>query len=519
MTASERPNADPGWRPSDGQGASPAGVAAAPERTGSLEAPAPEPSTGGADDALAAQRQARALRRQRRLEMAAQDVEMPAGDASGVVDLSDRRNRWRLRRQAAGIEALAQTVARRQAEGRAPQPRLVPARKRTRLSAWRSRLSRLKPRRLLVPMSFALVVALPSVVAAVYLFFIAADQYDSSVSFTIRSLSPASAAGGVLGMLTSNVSGTTTSDSYILINYLQSQQGVEDIDKQVNLRQVFNRNGADWFFRLGKDAPIEDLVRYWNRMVGANFEASTGIISIDVKAFSAPDAQRVAQAILNRSLTVITALSKQAREDAVSFAKNEVARAEMRLKFADREVQNFRNSSQEIDPSANVKVAMEVIGSLQKSLTEARAEQRQLSGYLNKNSPALQLLSSKIASLEKQLAEEQKVLGTGNSVGGTAGHPASSPSATLSAKVGRYQELLVEQGFAQKAYTTALGGLEKAEVEAAAHDRFLATFVTPTMAQTSEYPRRIVYSLVVFGGLLILWGSTVLIVYNIRDRV
>ncbi|HVV94955.1 MAG TPA: hypothetical protein VHD15_16200, partial [Hyphomicrobiales bacterium] len=429
-----------------------------------------------------------------------------------VVDLVARRAvRRRARRQAAAADDLAKAVARRRvaAPDRAPVPFY------RKPVAAVARLTRFKLRHIIIIASFILVVAIPSIAASVYLFFVAADQYDSTFSFEIRSLSPAATTGSVLGILTSNVSGTTTSDSYILVNYLQSQQGVEDINKQIDLHKIFNRNGADWYFRLGKSATVEDLVRYWNSMVSMNYEQTTGIIAIDVKAFSAADAHQVAQAVLDRSRALVTTLSKQAREDAVSFAKGEVARAEMRLKFANREVQNFRNSEQEIDPTANVKVAMELIGTLQKDLTTSRAEEKQLSGYLDKSSPTLQLLKSKIASLEKQLAEEQKVLGTG----GQASGQAATGTSTLSAKVGRYQELEVEQSFAQKAYTTALAGLEKAEVEAAARDRFLATFVAPTTAETAQYPRRLVYSLVVFGGLLILWGSAVLIVYNIRDRV
>lgn len=447
-----------------------------------------------------------------------------------VVDLiAARQLRRRRARQFAAESDQVEKSPSLYAEPNAPEPERVP---RTvdepPVEANKvERTRRFKTRHIVIIATLIGCVFLPAIATAIYMFFIAADQYDSQVSFSVRSLSPAAASSSLLGMITSDVSGTTTSDSFILTQYLQSQQAVAAIDKEIDLRKLFNRQGADWYFRLGAHKKIEDLVSYWNWMVSSSFESSTGIITVDVHAFSPQDARTIAQAILDKSQALVTTLSQQARNDAVSFAKGEVARAEMRLKFANRELQNFRDREQEIDPTANVKVAMDLISALQQQLTSARAEQKQLSGYLNKESPTLQLLNSKISSLEKQLAEEQRVLGTGDlgPVGGgnAAATAAQSggrlpPKATLSSKVGRFQELSVEQDFAQKAYTSALAAAEKAEVEAAARDRFLATFVSPTVAETAEYPRRVIYTLLIFGALLILWASTVLIVYNIRDR-
>lgn len=48
--------------------------------------------------------------------------------------------------------------------------------------------------------------------------------------------------------------------------------------------------------------------------------------------------------------------------------------------------------------------------------------------------------------------------------------------------------------------------------------RYLATFIEPTLSQLAQYPSRLMNVALVFLGGLFLWGVITMAYYNIRDR-
>ena len=81
-----------------------------------------------------------------------------------------------------------------------------------------------------------------------------------------------------------------------------------------------------------------------------------------------------------------------------------------------------------------------------------------------------------------------------------------------------YQNLIMEQDFAQKAYLTALAAYDQAINDAQHQTRYLATYLQPTLAQTSTAPQRGLRTLLAaFVGLLA-WSIGVMIFYALRDR-
>ncbi len=72
--------------------------------------------------------------------------------------------------------------------------------------------------------------------------------------------------------------------------------------------------------------------------------------------------------------------------------------------------------------------------------------------------------------------------------------------------------------FAQKSYVAALATLEAARADAQRQSRYLAAYVTPTLAEKPLYPKRaqILVVMAVFLGLG--WAVMVLVLYNLRDR-
>ena len=240
-----------------------------------------------------------------------------------------------------------------------------------------------------VLISFLLFVLIPTVLTAWYLYVRAVDQYASTVGFSVRT-EEASSAIELLGGITA-LSGSSSSDTDILYEFLQSQELVATLDDQLDLRSIWSRADpeTDPIFAYHAPGTIEDLVRYWERMVRVYYDGSTGLLEVRVLAFAPDDAQAIAQAIFRESSAMINELSAIAREDALSYARDELEQSRERLAEARVAIAEWRNRNQTVDPTADTQGQMGLVTNLQAQLAEALIELDLLQDTTRENDPRL----------------------------------------------------------------------------------------------------------------------------------
>ncbi|MCA1371211.1 RkpR, polysaccharide export protein [Bradyrhizobium sp. BRP14] len=376
-------------------------------------------------------------------------------------------------------------------------------------------LKKLRLRHTIIGASFLGLVALPATFASLYMAFIAADQYHSTTSFAVRSIE-----GGVstdiLGMFTQASGGSTVSDSYILMDYILSERMAADADRRFKLEDVYATRGLDYFYGIGSDLPIEDKLAYWRDMVSVNFDHASGIMQVTVKAFDPKQAQAISQFIVNQSDNLVNSLSLSARNDVLRAAQDEVLAGEARLSKARSALRDYRDKSQEISPEEGAKLAVQLIGGLEGELTKLNADLAAAKSQMSEGTPRIRVLKTRIESLEHQIAVERQRLGAGERKRLSTADDANS--ADVAGRIAQFEELETEREFAERAYTAALGSLEKARIEANNRQRYLALFIEPTLSELAQYPSRLLNVLLVTLGLLFAWGIGVMSYYNIRDR-
>jgi capsular polysaccharide transport system permease protein len=361
--------------------------------------------------------------------------------------------------------------------------------------------------------SFLVMVGLPALLATLYFGFLASDQYHAEARFAVRGTE--NAPGDILGMITGTPGGGASSgDSYMLQQYIVSREMVEAVSASVDVEAVFNRPEADVLARLGEDKPIEAVVDYWTRMVSAEFDPYSGIITLEVRAFRADDAQVLASSIVRQSEIMVNRLADKARADAIAFAQRELEFAEWRLQDARRAVIEFQNSESTLDPTSNAQMSQQIVVDLEGRLSEARAQLASVSELAGPDSPSARVLQSQIAAMETQIAiEKRKVSGlepSGQAVAGGAG---------LSGKIADFQELKTAEEFAKQVYMTTLSGLESARAEAKRTHSYLATFVSPMVAQQALYPLRTVNTILIIVVAIGIWAIGGLLYAAVRDHL
>lgn len=365
--------------------------------------------------------------------------------------------------------------------------------------------ARIRLRHWMTLASFVLLVLVPFGLTAAYLYGRAADQYHSELAYSIRSEESASAAAGLLGAIT-NLGTGSASDTDILFEYIRSQGIVEIIDRELDLRAIYNRAEGDPVFTLGPDASIEALVAFWRRMVRISFETGAGIIHVEAKAFTPEDARAISTAILRHSSELVNKLSEQARSDALRFAQEEQTDAEAALQAMRAKLSDFRRENRIVDPSGDVAGQAGLLNALQSELAQALVERDMLSTYADEGDQRMLQANRRIDAIGARIEAERASLGV------------PGQASALPEVVGRYEELLVDLQFANTAYTQALANLAAARAESRRQSRYLAPHVQPTRAESALYPRRALLAGLTLLFLTLGWSIGMLIYYNVRDN-
>ena len=359
-------------------------------------------------------------------------------------------------------------------------------------------------------LAFLVMVLTPVGAAGWYLTQRAVDQYASTVGFTVRSEDISSAAD-ILGGLGSTFGGGSASrDGDILYEFILSQEIVRKVHARLDLAALYSPHYAtDPLLSYNPDGTIEDLTEFWQRMVRVSYDASSGLMELRVLAFTPEDARAIAEAIFDESSTKINALSAIARADATRYAQEDLDLALERLKSAREAMTAFRLANQIVDPNADIQTQVGLLATLQEQQATALIEYQLLSDTTRDGDPRVEQARRRLEVIEAQIAEERRKFGVGG--GGEGG-------VEYATTIAEFERLTVDREFAEAAYAAAQSAYDAARAEANRQSRYLAAYISPTLAEKSEFPQRILIVGVVALFSFLVWAILSLMFYALRDR-
>jgi capsular polysaccharide transport system permease protein len=357
-----------------------------------------------------------------------------------------------------------------------------------------------------------LLVALPTLLTALYLFLFAADQYQSEAHFYViggsSGSSVSSSAGGVGALLTgSGATSKAEEETLAVIDYFNSHDAVRDLRHNLDLPGIYRRPEADILARLSKDATAEQIYKYLFVIfpkIEAYIDFNNGVGVLKIKGFRPEDAQAVADTMLSSGEKLMDDLSKRVRNQILELARNEVKRSEARVSEVSARITDFRLHHESIDPDKSAGTVLSVIGSLEGDLAQARSNLKSKQAYLKPDSPEYITILNQIAGLETEIDSQRRRL--------------TGADGSMAPTMAAYDNLLVERQFAEQDYTSVLASLESARIQASQQHYFLVRVVEPNKAEESEYPQRFLTVITVFFALWLTYGITSLIVSGIREH-
>lgn len=356
-----------------------------------------------------------------------------------------------------------------------------------------------------LPIGFIVVVAIPTLLAAIYYLVIASPRYVSEARFVVRS--PNVGQPSAVGLALQGVGFSTgMNDAFAVHEYMTSRDGLREIQKRFDLNRVLSRPGADMLSRYPKPwekRSEESLHKAFQRFLVVGYDAATGISTIRVEAFSPRDAQAINTALLDGGEALINRLNDRSSANAIRDAQASFQKAQTEVAGAQQALTALRNNSQFIDPRLAAAESSEVIGGLLVAVAQLRAERTQLAMEAP-SSPQLPSIDNRIAAYESQIAEARaKVAGS---------------SSSLAPKVGAFEELTFRREIADKQLAQATATLLTAEQDARRQKLYLERIVVPSLPDDPAEPRRFIAILTVFATSLLAYGVGWLLWAGVKEH-
>jgi capsular polysaccharide transport system permease protein len=352
---------------------------------------------------------------------------------------------------------------------------------------------------------FLLTVVLPTLVATIYFGLLASDVYVSESQFVVRSPDKPSTSG--LGVLLKSTGFSNAGDEvYAAQDYVRSRDALRALNKNDAVARAYHANDVSIFDRfnpLGLTGTFEDLYRFYQRKVTVQYDTTSSVATLTVRAFTPEEAFRFNRQLLELSEALINRLNIRGRNDVVQTAAREVQDAQIEARNAAVALAAYRNNHGVVDPEQQAKVQLEMISKLQDELIGARVQLQQLQQMAPEN-PQIPLLTTRISGLEHQIAEQK-----GEVAGGHR---------SLSATAVQYERLELERQYADRRLAAAMNSLQDAEDEARRKQAYVERIEQPSLPDDPAEPERLRGIIATFALGLIAWGILRLLFAGVREH-
>jgi len=372
------------------------------------------------------------------------------------------------------------------------------------LSEKLTKRSLMKARRRASPL-FLLTVLIPTVASILYYGLFASDVYISESSFVVRSPDKPSAGG--FGVLLKTAGFSNSNDEvFAAQDFIRSRDALRAIDRNREFEKSYSSPSISIFDRfnpMGLTGTFEDLYRYFTGKVDVNYDSSSSITKLTVRAFRPRDAYKYNEELLELAEQTVNRLNERGRQDLIGFAQVEVDRAKLQSQMAASTLAAFRNQAGVVDPEKQAAVQLQMVSKLQDELIATRTQLAEIRRYAPEN-PQVESLQTRIASLQQQInGETNKVAGGQKSLAGTAA---------------RYQRLSLESQFADKQLAAAMSSLTDAQNEARRKQAYVERISRPNLPDEALEPRRLRGILATFVLGLVAWGILSMLFAGVKEH-
>jgi len=356
---------------------------------------------------------------------------------------------------------------------------------------------------------FLVTVVIPTACALLYWGMTASDIYQSESHFVVRSAKSQSMSSSGIGSALQGLGlSTTGADPYTVQDFVASRDALRQLEDKLHVSKIYADKRVDFVNRFGGvmsmwETDFEALWRYFYFLISVDIDSSSNIATMTVDAFSAEDAYRINEFLLEAGEQLVNRMNDNIQKDSLKFALSQSAKSGAKSKEAQLAVARYRIGKGLYDPEIQATQGLSMIAKLQGELITAKIQLAQILS-VSKDNPQIGALNVLVKTLQTEIdAETNKVAGK------------NRPS--LSGHAAEYEHLLVERDYAAKEFEAALAFLEQTRIQIQQQQLYLIRIVEPNKPLT-PVPRRLRNIIASILISLIIWGISTLMIAGIREH-
>lgn len=342
---------------------------------------------------------------------------------------------------------------------------------------------------ILILVCFVLTFIIPMIASTVYYVFIASPRYASEVRFVLRSSAP---------MLSRDRYSSSTvepkakivQDTAVLLNYIDSPAMVQDLEKNVSLKDYFASDDIDRLSRLKANANQDEVLKYWRKHHAAAVNPKSGIVALEVSGYTAEQARTLLQLVLSLSERQVNKLSSGMWDDLLRTTQLDVDNAKREVAELRGKMRDLQNSSGVFDLDLSAQRLSTVLTGVEVNIADLESRRTALVQTVGPSSPQLSEIERRLDGLQ---AEAKRLRDS------TAGEQKDSLSGYATA----FENANLDMRLGESKLRSAISDLEKVKLVSSLQLVYVDNFTEPTLPDFPKYPKvalKLFFCLLIFGA-------------------
>lgn len=324
---------------------------------------------------------------------------------------------------------------------------------------------------------------------AYYVFF-ASQRYASEVRFVLRSSAP---------MLSRDRYSSSTiepkakivQDTAVLLNYIDSPAMVQDLEKNVSLKEYYGRDDIDHLSRLKADANQDDVLKYWRKHYTASVNPKSGIVELEVTGYTGQQANDLLKLVLHLSEQQVNKLSSGMWDELLRTTQKDVDDAMREVSDLRAKLRDIQNESGVFDLDLSAQRLSTLLTGVETKIADLESRRSAMMQTVGQGSPRLSEMERQLDGLKAE-ATRLKASAAGNQEGSLSGYATAFENAQLNLKLG------------EDKLKSAITELEKVKLVSSLQLVYVDNFTEPTLPDSPKYPKvalSMLLALLIFGSI------------------
>lgn len=352
---------------------------------------------------------------------------------------------------------------------------------------------------------FLLFYVVPAIVLVGYITFFASDRYESVAEAVIKDSDKTSLPDVALLPVSGLGLPPVNNDALLMRAYVLSSSMLKILDEELKLRDHYQNEAVDFWFRLDAEASEEDFLEYYRSRLSVEYDDTSGVTVFRIQAFDREYAEKLGQRITTEAEAFINRIGNRLARAQLAFMQQEAERAGTDLARKRREVIAFQNKHDLFSPEEQGALLTGLLGGIESELVKAEANLKMLKGYLRADAPEIVAARNQVRALRSQLEIERARL-------------VSPRDDALNEVMAEFQDLKTQFELASQIYSTALAGVEQAQFDVARQMKYLILVSGPTLPDEPAYPQHAYLTATILAALALLYGIVSMLITIVQEH-